>query len=125
MALFQKRILLRAAKADPEAPLGLVAPARCVNSEELFLNMEMHRCTDGILGFFCIFANGGELQNMLLPPRAGDKRETDLAQFMRLAGLTEVPTIDEVMTIKRDALARLEAEWAPRIQAARMKGPDI
>jgi hypothetical protein len=31
----------------------------------------------------------------------------------------------EVMAIKLAALKRLEAEWGPKIQQARAKGPDV
>lgn len=122
MALFQKRILLRA-KADAEAALGLVMPSRCVNSEELVLYHDLHRCPDGILGFFVVFEDeDGGVSNQLLPK--GSQKETDFQQFMRFAGLTEVPTIEEVTAIKVAALQRLESEYGPKIQKARAKGPD-
>jgi hypothetical protein len=119
MALFQRRRLRSSANGNEPPPLGLVMPARCVNTEELMLHHEMHRCPDGILGFFVVYEDeNGELENVLLP-RPGNKRETDLQQFMRFAGLTEVPTMDQIMAIKQAALARLEEKWAPKIQAAR------
>jgi hypothetical protein len=121
MALFQRR---RRRKDEANAPLGLCVPAQAVNNEELMILHDMGRTKDGLLADFVAFEEkNGKLTNELLP-RAGSKRETELQLFMRLAGLTEIPTLDQVTKIQRAADMRLKNKYGPLCEAARQKGPD-
>jgi hypothetical protein len=126
MSLFQRR----RGKGGGDGRLGLIAPERCINSEEMMLNMEMNRTVDGILGTFVTFDEGdGKISNRLMP-RSDEKMnkrndgESDFQQFIRLAGLDHVPDMQEVEAIRSAALERLAEKYAPLIQAARAKGPD-
>jgi hypothetical protein len=122
LALFQRRQSFKN-KAAGNRPLGLCVPARAVNDEELLLLHGMGRTPDGILADFVSFEEGGQLANELLPP-AGSKRETELQIFMRLAGLTEIPTFEQIAAIQRAASTRLIEKFGPLCEAARAKGPD-
>jgi hypothetical protein len=121
MALFQLRQRFKNRAADK--PIGLLVPARAVNNEELMILHTMRQTPDGILSDFVAFEEDGKLGNELLP-RAGQKQETELQLFMRLAGLTEIPTLDQIVSIQRAAYLRLMEKYGPMCEEARLKGED-